>query len=39
MTEQIRTISRSRLVTVAGRIDEATLEEIRGWLRDFLNLA
>lgn len=39
MTEQIRTISRSRLVSVAGSVDQATLDEVRGWLRDFLNLA
>lgn len=36
MTEQIRTISRDRVTSVAGRIDARCLTEIRQFLRDFL---
>lgn len=38
MTEQVRTISRERLVGRAGRADPATLAAVRGWLADFLEL-
>ena len=38
MTEQVRTISRARIVDRAGRVDAATLHELRGWVRDFLDL-
>jgi mRNA interferase MazF len=38
MSEQIRTISRERLVGRAGRVDEATLAAVRGWIADFLDL-
>lgn len=38
MTEQVRTISRARIVGRAGRVDAATLHELRGWVRDFLDL-
>lgn len=38
MTEQPRTIARSRIVGVAGQVDEATLAAVEGWLRDFLAL-
>ncbi|HNV10988.1 MAG TPA: type II toxin-antitoxin system PemK/MazF family toxin [Propionibacteriaceae bacterium] len=38
MTEQPRTITRERLVDVAGRVDVETMREVDGWLRDFLAL-
>lgn len=38
MTEQLRTISRSRLTTVSGRVSQACLLEIRDWLATFLDL-
>ena len=38
MTEQVRTISRRRIVADAGRVDRATLAMVRGWVRDFLGL-
>jgi mRNA interferase MazF len=38
MTEQVRTVSRARIVDRAGRVDTTTLDEIRGWIRDFLDL-
>lgn len=38
MTEQPRTVDRERIHGSAGRIDASTLEEIRGWLGDFLGL-
>ena len=37
MSEQIRTISRERVVGRAGRAD-ATLAAVRSWLADFLEL-
>lgn len=37
MTEQPRTISRQRIASVAGTIDNACLAEIRQWLTDFLH--
>ncbi len=38
MSEQIRTISRERVVARAGRAEEATLVAVRTWLADFLEL-
>jgi mRNA interferase MazF len=38
MTEQVRTISRERLTTVAGTVDDTTLDAVDAWLRDFLGL-
>lgn len=38
MTEQLRTISRERIVGRAGRADPATLSAVREWIRDFLSL-
>jgi mRNA interferase MazF len=38
MSEQVRTISRDRMVGSAGRADEVTLAAVRGWLADFLEL-
>ncbi len=38
MTEQPRATSRDRLVRTAGRIDQACMDEIDQWLRDFLGL-
>jgi mRNA interferase MazF len=38
MSEQIRTISRERVVGRAGRADPATLAAVHGWIADFLEL-
>ena len=38
MTEQVRTISRDRIVGSAGRADAETLRAVRGWIRDLLEL-
>lgn len=38
MSEQVRTISRERVVGRAGRADEATLVAVRSWIADFLDL-
>jgi mRNA interferase MazF len=38
MSEQIRTISRERVVGRAGRANDATLASVRSWLADFLEL-
>jgi mRNA interferase MazF len=38
MTEQIRSISRERIIGRIGRIDPWTLRAIRGWISDFLDL-
>lgn len=38
MSEQVRTISRERIVARAGSADDATLCEVRAWIRDFLDL-
>lgn len=38
MSEQVRTISRERMVGRAGRSDQATLVAVRGWIADFLDL-
>lgn len=36
MTEQVRTISRRRLVKFAGAVDDECLGAIRGWVLDHL---
>lgn len=38
MTEQPRTLSRERLGHVSGVVDDATLQDVDTWLRDFLAL-
>lgn len=38
MTEQLRTLTRSRITGRAGAADEATMSTIDQWLRDFINL-
>lgn len=38
MTEQPRTVTRERLLDVAGVVDARTMREVDGWLRDFLAL-
>ena len=38
MSEQIRTISRERVVARAGHANDATLAAVRRWLADFLDL-
>ncbi|WP_239073307.1 type II toxin-antitoxin system PemK/MazF family toxin [Sediminihabitans luteus] len=38
MTEQPRTVSRTRVHDVAGLVDARTLTEVDGWLRDMLGL-
>jgi mRNA interferase MazF len=38
MTEQIRTVSRQRIVGAAGRAHRSTVETVRVWVRDFLDL-
>lgn len=38
MTEQVRTISRDRIVEHGGRASDETVLAVRGWLRDFLDL-
>lgn len=38
MTEQPRTLSRERLVSTAGDVDESCLVATRRWLADFLDL-
>lgn len=38
MSEQVRTISLDRVVSHAGRVDQATLAAVRGWIADFLDL-
>src|SRR6478609_5406559 len=38
MTEQPRTVTRDRLLDLAGTVDAATMTEVDGWLRDFLAL-
>lgn len=38
MTEQVRTISRDRIVGSAGRADADTVVAVRAWVRDFLEL-
>ncbi|VEI03878.1 mRNA interferase MazF [Acidipropionibacterium jensenii] len=37
MNEQLRTISREHVVGRAGRVDPATLAEIRRWITDFVD--
>ena len=36
MTEQIRTISRSRITKYGSCVDEESLDNMRMWIRDFL---
>ena len=38
MTEQVRTVSRERIVGHVGAVDGACLAKIRRWIRDFLDL-
>lgn len=38
MTEQPRTIARSRIGEVTGMVDAQTLQDLDVWLRDFLSL-
>ena len=38
MTEQVRTISRTRITGRLGRVTSDTLAEIRLWIQDFLDL-
>ena len=38
MTEQPRTISRTRITRTAGRVDDQTIETITNWIRDFLDI-
>ncbi|QTE31214.1 type II toxin-antitoxin system PemK/MazF family toxin [Pengzhenrongella sicca] len=38
MTEQVRTISRARIVGAAGVVDAASLRDVDVYLRDFLGL-
>lgn len=38
MTEQPRTVTRERLVDVAGMVDVEAMRAVDGWLRDFLAL-
>ena len=38
MSEQIRTVSRSRISRVSGVVSAGCLGEIRSWLSDFLDL-
>lgn len=36
MTEQVRAISRERLVAMVGQVNHETLEEVRRWIADYL---
>lgn len=38
MTEQVRTISRERIVGYGGKAYPETVQAVRGWIRDFLDL-
>lgn len=38
MTEQMRTISRSRIAGLVGVVEPATFGQIRAWISDFLEL-
>ena len=38
MTEQPRAIDRRRITKHGGQIDHGTMQEIRSWLADFLDL-
>lgn len=37
MTEQVRTISRERLVRCAGTVSRSCLDEMRSWIVDFVD--
>jgi mRNA interferase MazF len=39
MTEQVSTISRTRILGSVGRTDSATLTQVRQWISDFLELS
>lgn len=36
MTEQVRTVSRRRIVGRVGAVDAATLASVRAWIADFI---
>lgn len=38
MTEQVRTVDRSRLGPLILGVDDATLDAVRAWIADFLDL-
>lgn len=38
MTEQVRTLSRTRLTHTTGQVTVAQMRQIRAWLADFLDL-
>ena len=38
MTEQPRTVDRRRITETVGSVDATTLQEIRSWLIDFIDL-
>jgi len=38
MTEQLRTVTRERLVDTAGVVDAETMRAVDSWLRDFVSL-
>lgn len=38
MSEQVRTVSRDRILSRAGSVDDQTLGTVRRWVRDFLEL-
>jgi mRNA interferase MazF len=38
MTEQVRAVSRDRIVALAGVVDDETLRRVDEYLRDFLDL-
>lgn len=38
MSEQVRTVSRERIVARAGAVDDETSRAVRRWISDFLDL-
>lgn len=38
MTEQVRTLSRDRVTRTSGSVGTSTLQDVRTWLADFLDL-
>jgi mRNA interferase MazF len=38
MSEQVRTVSRERIVARGGAVDYTTLRAVRAWISDFLDL-